>query len=161
MGFAGWFDFSSQTIEGAAHVVQLSLTPVFLLSGIAALLNVFANRLGRVSDQVERLSQLPQDAARDRRLRILRWRATCLDWAVLLAATSGAFTCAAVLTLFLGEIRIAGAAQTLYLCFGGAILLSMCALTAFVLEMLMAARGIRRLVDWSIRSTDNGMKRRG
>ena len=37
------------TFEAAAHIVQLALTPVFLLSGIAALLNVFAARLGRVA----------------------------------------------------------------------------------------------------------------
>ena len=30
---------TSETLESAAHVVQLALTPVFLLSGIAALLN--------------------------------------------------------------------------------------------------------------------------
>jgi len=36
------------TLDTAAHVVQLALTPVFFLSGIAALLNVFASRLGRL-----------------------------------------------------------------------------------------------------------------
>ena len=30
------------SLEAAAHIVQLALTPVFLLSGVAALLNVFA-----------------------------------------------------------------------------------------------------------------------
>ena len=35
-------------LEGAAHVVQLALTPVFLLSGIASLATVFSTRHGRV-----------------------------------------------------------------------------------------------------------------
>jgi hypothetical protein len=148
---AGPLGLTSQTIDQAAHVVQLALTPVFMLSGIAALLNVFATRLGRVADQADRLALEAKDPKRDRRLRLLRWRASCLDWAVVLAALGGAFTCGAVLTLFLGEIHIAAAAETLFLLFGAAILLTMFALTAFVMEMLMAARGIRRLVDWSVR----------
>jgi hypothetical protein len=140
------------TLERAAHVVQLALTPVFLLSGVAALLNVFAARLGRVADQTDRLAGEPGSPARDRRLRVLRLRSTCLDWAVVLAALAGAATCGAVLTLFLGAFRITAAAGTATLaCFGAAILLTTFALAAFVMEMLMAAYGIRRLVDRSVR----------
>jgi hypothetical protein len=140
------------TLESAAHVVQLALTPVFLLSGVAALLNVFAARLGRVADQTDRLAGEPRSPARDRRLRVLRFRSTCLDWAVVLAALAGAATCGAVLTLFLGEIRVQAAAATLFGCFGAAIVLTTFALTAFVIEMLTAASGVRRLVDWSMRN---------
>src|SRR5262249_48598082 len=142
--------------ESAAHVVQLALTPVFLLSGIAALLNVFAARLGRVADQTDRLSSEPRSPTRDRRLRLLRFRSTWLDWAVVLAALGGAGTCGAVLTLFLGEIRVSAAAETLFACFGVAIVLTTFALTAFVIEMLMAANGIRRLVDRAMRNGEHG-----
>jgi hypothetical protein len=148
------FDFSSQTFESAAHIVQLSVAPVFLLSGIAALLNVFANRLARVADQADRLAAMPKDSLRDKRLHVLRFRANCLDWAVVLAALAGALACGAVLSLFLGAFRISGGSEVLFICFGGAILVSMFALAAYVLEMLTAARGIRRLVDWNIRSKD-------
>ena len=141
----------STPLESAAHVVQLALTPVFLLSGIAALLNVFAARLGRVADQTDRLSGEPRTPGRDRRLRRLRFRSTCLDWAVVLAALAGAATCGAVLTLFLGEFRVAAAPAILFACFGAAILLTTFALAAFVIEMLMAASGVRRLVDRSTR----------
>ena len=141
------------TLESAAHVVQLALTPVFLLSGIAALLNVFAARLGRVADQTNQLSSEPKSPGRDRRLRRLRFRSSCLDWAVVLAALAGAATCGAVLTLFLGEFRISQAPTILFACFGAAIVLTTCALGAFVIEMLIAASGVRRLVD---RSTRNG-----
>jgi hypothetical protein len=146
---------NSTTLESAAHVVQLALTPVFLLSGIAALLNVFAARLGRVADQTDRLSSEPRSPTRDRRLRLLRFRSTCLDWAVVLAALGGAATCGAVLTLFLGEIRVSAAAETLFACFGVAIVLTTFALTAFVIEMLMAANGIRRLVDRTMRNGEH------
>ena len=104
---------NGDTLEAAAHVVQLALTPVFFLSGIAALLNVFASRLGRVADQTDALARTTKDLGRDarlRRLRRLRLRSRALDFAVVLAALGGAFTCSAVLVLFLGELRGKGAA---------------------------------------------------
>jgi len=141
---------SAVTLDSAAHVVQLALTPVFFLSGIAALLNVFASRLGRVADQTDALAKTAKDAARDDRLRLLRLRSRALDFAVVLAALAGAFTCSAVLVLFLGEIRGRGAASLLYLFFGGGIVLTMGALLAFVVEMLVAATGVRLTVNRSV-----------
>jgi hypothetical protein len=138
---------STYNLETAAHLVQQALTPVFLLSGIAALLNVFASRLARVADQAESISKEPKDAARDRRLRVLKWRSHALDTAVVLAALAGALTCGAVLVLFVGEVRGASGANLLFIVFGGAIVLTMGALTAFVVEMLLAARGVRITVD--------------
>ena len=40
-------------LDSVAHVIQVALTPIFLLSGIAALLNVFSARLARVADRVD------------------------------------------------------------------------------------------------------------
>src|SRR5690242_5903034 len=44
-------------VDTVAHIIQAALTPVFLLSGIATLLNVFSTRLARVADQVEAVSR--------------------------------------------------------------------------------------------------------
>ena len=134
-------------LEAAAHVVQQALTPVFLLSGIAALLNVFASRLARVSDQAELLARQEKEPVRDQRLRVLKWRSRALDWAVVLAAVAGALTCAAVLVLFLGEVLGSSGATLLFFVFGGGIVLTMAALAAFVIEMLLAARGVRLTVN--------------
>ena len=137
-------------LEGAAHIVQLALTPVFLLSGIAALVNVFSTRLGRVSDQADNLAGQAEDApGHDLRLELLRWRSRALDGAVILAALAGASTCGAALALFLGAVRGSAGASLLYWLFGGAIVLTVAALAAFVLEMLLAARGVRHLLDRS------------
>jgi hypothetical protein len=138
------------SLQGAAHVVQLALTPVFLLSGIAALLNVFASRLGRVADQADALASAAQDASSQGRLRLLKWRSRALDWAVVMAALAGALTCSAVLVLFLGEVRGGGAASLLYLFFGGGIVLTMGSLFAFVVEMLMAATSVRLMVERTV-----------
>ena len=134
-------------LEGAAHVVQLALTPVFLLSGTATLLGVFAARLARVADRVDSLSQQSKEPIRDELLSLLRRRSRILDAAVVFSALAGGLTCAAVLVLFLGELRETAAARLLYLSFGGAIALTMAALGAFVAEMLLAARGVRRTME--------------
>jgi hypothetical protein len=142
------------TFEVAAHVVQLALTPVFLLSGIAALLNVFAARLGRVADQAATLAGQPRETpGREDRLGVLQWRSRALDWAVLLAAVAGVLTCGTVLVLFLGVVLDKGAAGLLFLLFGAAIVFTMGALIAFVAEMLLAARGVRQSVANSVGKT--------
>jgi hypothetical protein len=45
----------STGIASIAHVIQLAVAPVFLLSGIAALLNVLYNRLSRIVDRARQL----------------------------------------------------------------------------------------------------------
>ncbi len=132
----------------ATHVVQQALTPVFLLSGIGTLLNVFATRLGRVADQTDALAAKTRaEPGRDLRLRVLRRRSRALDAAVVLAALAGGLTCATVLVLFLGELLGKAAAGILFSLFGGAILFTLGAIAAFVGEMLLAARGVRLAVD--------------
>jgi hypothetical protein len=135
------------SLETAAHVVQLALTPVFLLSGVATLLGVFAARLARVADKVDSLTLQAKEASRDRELSILKLRSRALDVAVVLAALAGGLTSATVLVLFLGQVRGTGAATFLFLAFGGAIVLTIASLAAFVAEMLLAARGVRTAAD--------------
>lgn len=52
-------------IGDVAHAIQLALTPVFLLTGIAGLLNVMMGRLTRIIDRGRRLSEqtTPHDAS--------------------------------------------------------------------------------------------------
>jgi hypothetical protein len=138
----------TDTLESAAHVVQLALTP--------ALLNVFASRLGRVADQTDMLAAQAQDEpGRDQRLHVLRLRSHALDFAVVLGGLAGALSCGAILTLFLGAVRGEGAADLLFTLFGGAVILTMGALIAYVVEMTLATRGVRRLVNRTIDETED------
>lgn len=137
---------TENSLEAAAHVVQLALTPVFLLSATATLVGVFAARLARVADRAHTLSQEGTAPMRDELLTVLRSRLRALEVAVVLSALSGGSTCVAVLVLFLGEVRGTTAATFLYLSFGGAIVLTAAALAAFVTEMLLAARIARQTV---------------
>ena len=45
------------SVDSVAHVIQVALTPVFLLSGIASLLGVLSTRLARVADRVDALAE--------------------------------------------------------------------------------------------------------
>src|SRR3982751_1828093 len=119
-------DTGNDALANAVHVLQQALTPVFLLSAIGALLNVFATRLGRVADQTDLLAaQAEPEAGREARLRRLRRRSHALDASVVLAALAGGLTCATVLVLFLSELIGRAAAGILFGLFAGAVLLTL------------------------------------
>lgn len=139
--------------DDIAHVIQVALAPAFLLSALATLLNVFSTRLGRVADKVDAASARligadPETADRlSRQLSYLRRRSFVLDVAVILASGAGVMTGIAVLTLFVGAMRDAATASVLFGCFGLALVCTVAAIAAFLVEILMAGRGIRHEVD--------------
>lgn len=152
-------DTGSSSLDNVVHVIQLSLTPIFLLTAMASLLSVFTTRLARVSDQVKAVADKCEgnadiDATTRRRLAFLRQRSLLLDGAVILGAVSGAFTCVTVLTLFLGILRTSETEGILFVMFGLAILCIIGALGLFLFEVLLASRGIREAVDANVRRVE-------
>ncbi|UAK26606.1 DUF2721 domain-containing protein [Sphingomonas nostoxanthinifaciens] len=133
------------SLNNAAHVVQLALTPIFLLTGLASLLNVFTTRLGRVADRVDRLAEDAE--AHPRQLHVLKMRSRALDVAVILVTTAGGLTCCAALTLFFGALRDASGGLLLFALFGGALLFSVLALAAFAFETLLSGRSMREQAE--------------
>src|SRR5580698_316848 len=95
----------TDSVDSVVHIIQVALTPVFLLSGVATLLNVFSTRLGRVADQTDAIAKqietanAEQAALLSQRLEILHRRSVALDVAVVLGAIAGALTCGTVLAL--------------------------------------------------------------
>ncbi len=154
------------SLEGVAHIIQVALTPVFLLSGLAGLLSVFSTRLGRVADKVDTLSEAIEaaedDAAEQLREQFdyLRKRSVALDIAVVLGALGGGATCAAVLALFIGFLFETTIARVLFILFGLAVLFTLGALVAFVIEMLMAGKGLRAKAKRSGEVLSSGEARR-
>ena len=136
-------------VDTVAHIIQAALTPVFLLSGIATLLNVFSTRLARVADQVEAASRalasadVGESRLLARRLKRLHLRSLALDAAVILAATGGAATCAAVLALFVSSLREMSNSWVMFGLFGLAVVSALGGVLAFTVEMLIAGTGIR------------------
>jgi hypothetical protein len=138
---------SDQASVSSVQVIQLALTPVFLLTAVAALLNVFSTRLGRVADRVDLLSADLQRGAADTeylsaQLDFLRRRSLILDAAVVSATFGGAATCAAALVLFFGAVLRSEFKAVLGLV-GAAIAFTLVALVIFAIEMLLAGWGLR------------------
>ncbi|TLU73496.1 DUF2721 domain-containing protein [Lichenicoccus roseus] len=147
---------ANQSVDDVAHIIQVALTPVFMLSGIGTLLNLFNTRLARVSDHLEAIAEHqdglragpdPADAAAPamllRHSRRLHQRVVMLDMSIGLGAVGGAATCGAALVLFLGSLRNAGAGSWLVLLFGVALVCTMGALAAFIGDSLLAWHGLR------------------
>ncbi|MGO4438622.1 DUF2721 domain-containing protein [Rhizobium sp. RAF56] len=139
-------------IPQAVSVIQVALTPVFLLAGTAGCLNVFAQRLARVSDRVNRLFDVLQgeenlDAARVRQLTELRRRTLALEGAVILGTMSGVFTCLATLGLLIGAIRQEFREQILLWFFGAAVVALIGSFVAFLVEMIITGRAMLRQIE--------------
>jgi hypothetical protein len=153
---------SPSPLDTVAHIIQLALTPIFLLSGIGALLNVFATRLARVADRVDQISKDIESSEPEQvailalQLARLRRRSLALDTAVILAAFGAAATCASVLTLFVGALRDATVASALFATFGLAVACTIGAILAYTAEMLMTGSGVRAEVAAQRRSADRG-----
>jgi hypothetical protein len=137
-------------LDTIAHIIQVALTPVFLLSGIGALLNVFNTRLARVSDHVSHTTDLlaadPQGESAPlmrQHIRRLRYRVLALDVSIVLAALGGASTCGAAFALFVGATRNANAATALFLLFGSALGCTVGALGVFIVDGFLAWHGLR------------------
>ena len=62
----------ADSVDSVAHVIQVALTPVFLLSGVASLLGVLSTRLARVADRVDALAEKIELAGVEERLRLTR-----------------------------------------------------------------------------------------
>ncbi len=137
-----------ESVDSVAHVIQVALTPVFLLSGVASLLGVLSTRLARVADRMDALTEKFEGAGAGERARLairlafLRRRSHILDAAVMMGALAGAATSCAALLLFVGSLR-EQAGISLIVAFGLALVLTIGALMAFLAEMLLASRGIR------------------
>jgi hypothetical protein len=140
------------SLDNVTHVIQVALTPIFLLSGIAALLNVFSTRLGRVADRVDQLATklqnntMPETTDLSYDFAHLRRRSFILDVAVVLGSMGGVATCGSALALFVGALRNTFAASVLFSLFGFALICTIAALAAFAVEMMMASQGVRATV---------------
>lgn len=99
---------SDATITTLAHVIQLAVAPVFLLTGIGALLSVLAGRLGRVIDRSRVLegSGPCKDKAREALVTeefvMLARRGHLINIAISLCTSSALLICLVIVALFVG-----------------------------------------------------------
>ena len=135
------------TVESVAHVIQVALTPVFLLSGIASLLGVLSTRLARVADRVDALAEQLEAAGpvdrRQLRLRLayLQRRSHVLDAAVMMGTLGGRNVFCGNASVRRHASRSARCVLVRRLRFGAAF--HNRRTRAFLIEMLLASRGLR------------------
>lgn len=99
----------SQAVPFIQQAIQLAIAPVFLLSGIAALLVVMTNRLSRIIDRARDLEQrwpaLDAKAitAAQKEIPILERRRHLASWSINFCTGAALLLCIVIVTLFFEE----------------------------------------------------------
>jgi hypothetical protein len=140
---------TSANISAIAQIIQLAVTPVFLLAGIGGILNVVATRLARVVDRVRSLEgHIPQADEEERaeeimELEILDRRMTYCHWAIGLSTTSALLICMVVMVLFVSDLVHMNFAVPVSLLFVAAMVSLTLGLVLFLAEVTVATRFVR------------------
>jgi len=134
--------------EIISHAIQLAIAPVFLLTGIAGLLGVMANRLARIIDRARSfehtwptLDDRAQTAARAEMVDLERRRRAC-SWSINYCTSAALFVCLVIVTLFADEFfatNLRWLAGALFVC---AMVAVICGLLCFLREVHLATHTI-------------------
>jgi hypothetical protein len=136
-------------ISAIAHVIQLSVAPVFLLSGIGAMLAVMTNRLSRIIERARVLEGRLEEATPDRAVTIeadleaLTHRARLIGPAITLCTATALLVCMVIAILFLGAFLGFDASVAVALLFVAAMASFFFGLLWFLREIFVATRNLR------------------
>lgn len=139
----------STAVSTIAETIQASLSPVFMLAGIGALLNVLAGRLSRVVDRSRALEPLlaaTMEVEHDRHkweLRLLNRRITIINAGLLLTVSSAVMTCVVVAALFVAALSKLRVGEYVAAGFILAMLLLIAGLIAFMIEVRVSLQALR------------------
>ena len=149
---------SLKHITSLAQVIQLAVAPVFLLTGVGAILNVLANRMARIIDRArpmeERLATVDEGTARDlhQRLKVLSRRASFINRAIGLCVLSGLLVSLVVAALFVSSSWRLDLALPISIAFVLALFSLAISLVYFLREVFIATAslsfgGVRKTVE--------------
>ena len=135
-------------LETLGRVLQASISPVALVSGVGLLILSQTNRLGRVMDRLRgvidqrRALKMP-DAHLDRELSVLHRRARILRGAITTAVLSALF--ASVLVLLLFATAMFGTRMDVFIVamFATSLLSLILSLVLFIFDMNLALRAVQ------------------
>ena len=139
----------SPAVSTIADAIQASLSPVFMLAGVGALLNVLAGRLSRVVDRARGLETAHAawtEAERTRyvgELRLLNRRMTIINAALLMSVLCAVMVCLVVAMLFVAVLLRFHIGQYVALSFVLAMALLIASLAAFMVEVRLSLKAIR------------------
>jgi len=137
---------SGQDVAVIAHVIQLSVAPVFLLTGVAALLSVMTSRLGRVIDRARVIeerwgeNEVPARPAERAELATL---ARLASWAINLCTSAALLVCAVIAALFIDAFLGPNLKWVVGAFFVAAMVALIGGLTCFLREVYLATHTLR------------------
>jgi hypothetical protein len=132
-----------------AHAIQLALAPVFLLTGIAGLLNVMAGRLARIIDRGRSLTEqeLPQHLQKSeglhKELSRLERRRHFASSAITACTCSALLVCLVVAVIFLQVLLQVEFKWVISSLFTASTLTLIVGLAYFLREVHLATRTVR------------------
>jgi hypothetical protein len=135
---------SLQTVD-VAHLIQVALTPIFLISAIGVTLNVLTSRLARIVDRARAMEDILRDPghSHDGRdlhgtLGVLARRARYINAAITLITLSALFIALVVVMLFVNAF-LRWDLSALIACLFIMSMVSLCAsLLSFLIEVRIA-----------------------
>jgi hypothetical protein len=131
-----------------AHLIQLSVAPVFLLTGAGTLLNVLGTRLGRVVDRArvlnERIKQAPGDAQAPLRVEfeLLLRRRRLVNLAIASTTAASLVICLLIALMFVGFLLDLHSAWLIAVLFPLAMVGFIAGLVLFLRETLLASASV-------------------
>jgi hypothetical protein len=137
-------------LGGIAHVIQLAIAPVFLLTAVSTLLMVLTNRLGRSVDRSRVLEKLLPDLAGEARaapiaeLNLIARRIRLIYTAIVLAVICALFICLLIAVAFIDAFIAIDLAKLLGVLFVLAMLALIGALVVFLREIFLAVTSVER-----------------
>jgi hypothetical protein len=148
-------DFGSMTgvdlqTENVAHLIQLALGPVFLISGVGITLSMLTQRLSRIVDRARTLEdrrELTTDQGRlkviDKDLRVILRRARYINSAIALCTTSALLTALVVTLLFASEFTPMSVGGVIAIMFVASMVCLSTAFLMFLIEVRIATNTLR------------------
>ena len=135
-------------LEAISRAIQLAIAPVFLVTGVIALLSLLASRLARVIDRAraleKRLLESPQpDPVVEADLAMLARRASLMNWAIGLGTACALLVCSVIAALFLSAFLGIGLQLLVGWLFIAAMALLIAALLIFLGEVFLATSRLR------------------
>lgn len=137
-------------VSNVAYFIQLSVAPVFLLTGVGAMLGVLTNRLSRIIDRARVLEgQYAVEQVVERRvaqhaiLRVLSRRARLVSWSISLCTTCSLFVSTIIVLLFLEALLSTYFRGVVPVLFIIAMLAFIMGLLAFLREIFLATASLR------------------
>ena len=136
-------------VSSVSHTISLAIAPVFLLTGVASILNVLAGRLARVVDRARAIEALvsgiggPERERATAELQILDRRIKITHYAIACSTASALLVCLLVAALFAADLADIGSARMVAILFVSAMGLIVAGLVLFLVEVQIATKSVR------------------